>query len=127
MNPFILAFIGVIAFLVVGFFMYGTFFADATDSKNHKSDTTRMVLAAIGMYIAAYEFIVLYDAVTFSTVTTNLVKGLYLGALVGIPLLAIPLLIDGLYIGTNKKAYQAIIANWAISFIVLGLVVGLLR
>lgn len=125
MDHYLLALIGLVVQLVVGFFVYGLFFKEALASTKVAPTPKRMVLSAIGMYLVAYLFIALFDNTLFPG-AIGMLKGFYLGVLVGITGLLLPLKLDAGWLGANPAAVRALSVNWTVTFIILGLVVGAL-
>ncbi len=126
MNQYLVALIGLIVIFVVGAVVYGALFKDAVKGSSVKLTATRFVVAAIGMYLIALAFTVLFNDVSFANGATGITKGLYLGLLVGIPFLAIPLYADSPYFKADNSTLWAVIANWVVALAVLGIVVGAL-
>ncbi len=126
MNQYLVALIGLLVVFVVGALVYGVFFKEAVKSNAVKLTGGRFVVAAIGMYLIALAFTVLFNDISFASGVTGAVKGLYLGLLVGIPLFALPLYADSPYFKADNSVTWAVIVNWVLAFAVLGLVVGAL-
>lgn len=125
MNHYLLALIGLGVQLVVGFFVYGLFFKESLAATRVALTPTRTVTASIGMYIVAYLFVALFDNVLFPG-AIGMLKGLYLGVLVGVTGFLLPLRLDSGWLGANAVALRAVVTNWMVTFIILGLVVGAL-
>lgn len=125
MNTFLLALIGMIAVFAVGFIFYGVLFKEALKGAAPAPTPIHLGSAAVGIYILAYFFIQLYSYTTFPDVTGPL-KGLYLGLLIGVPFFAIPLFVDSPFFQAKPQAVYAVLFNWVVALIVLGIVVGFL-
>jgi hypothetical protein len=126
MHPLLLAFILVIAMLVVGFVVYGLIFKNALAGTTPALNAGRVIGAAIAMYITALTFIALYNDITFASGSIGINKGFYLGLILGIPIFALPLFTDHDYFATKNEAVWAVMINWIFSFAVMGILVGLL-
>jgi len=125
MNQYVLAIIGLLAVFIVGVICYGLLFKGFIGDDNAvKLTPTRFGIAAIGMYVLALAFIVLYKDVAFMNNITGTLKGLYLGLWVGVPFFLVPLFADAPYFKSKTNLEWAVIANWVLSFVVLGIVVG---
>ena len=124
MNQYLAAIIGLLVIFVVGFLFYGVFFKQTL--KGHEVQLTfpRFIVAAIGMYLIALAFIVLYKDMNFASQVTGATKGLYLGLLVGVPFFAIPVFADGGYFKASDSVVWSVIANWVVALAVMGLVLG---
>ncbi len=125
-NVYIIALIGVIAILTVGYLTYGLVFKSALSGNEAPHTTTHLVGSIIGMYIIALIFTVLYKDVIFYSGITGVMKGLYLGLMVGLAGFALPLMIDGAYLKANAQHLRVLTTNWLAAFILLGIVVGLI-
>lgn len=123
MNEWLLALIGLLAMFVVGVIVYGGLFKAMVGDNAVKLTPTRFIIAAIGMYVIAYAFIMLMKNVELGD-ATGVMKGLQLGLLIGIPFFAIPLFADAPYFKGKMNIEWAVIINWVLSFAVLGMVVG---
>lgn len=124
MNTYLVALIGLLAIFIVGFIVYGLLLKSTLKGHEVQLTLPRFVVAAIGMYIVALAFSVLYQDVSFASGVTGAVKGLYLGLLVGIAFFAIPLFADASYFKAKESVLWSVIFNWVAAFVVLGLVVG---
>lgn len=126
MNQYLVALIGLLAIFIVGFLMYGVFFKGSLKDNEVKLTAGRFVVAAIGMYLIAWAFTVLFNAVTFASGVDGVTKGLYLGLLVGVPFFALPLFADAPYFKSSNSVVTAVLVNWVVALAVLGIVVGYL-
>ncbi len=127
MNEFVLALIGLLAMFVVGVICYGALFKGSLGDENTvKLTPVRFAIAGVGMYVIALAFIMLYKKVDFGADVTGVMKGLQLGLYIGIPFFLIPLFADAPYFRAKPGVEWAVIINWVLSFVVLGIVVGAL-
>lgn len=123
MNQYLLALLGFIIMLVVGFFFYGLFFKDLT-KEAVKPTTGRLAVSLIAMYLVALAYTIVYRNITFASNVDGAIRGLYLGLLLSVPFLGLPLLIDGFYLKTKDNLIWLIVLNWIVSFALLGVLVG---
>lgn len=125
MNTYLLALIAAVAVMAVGFVFYGVLFKEALKDAASAPTQAHLASAIIGIYVLSYFFIQLYSHTSFTDVT-GVVKGLYLGLMVGVPFFAVPLFVDSPFFQAKGQAVYAVLFNWVVSFMVLGLVVGYL-
>ncbi len=125
MNQFLVALIGLLVILSVGFVFYGLIFKDLIKNVPHPAPS-RIVIGMVAMYIVALAFTVLFRNITFAEGTSGMLRGLYLGLFVGVPFLALPLLADGQYLQTKSSALWLVVTNWVVALAVLGIVAGAL-
>ena len=92
-----------------------------------KLTPTRFGVAAVGMYVIAWMFIMLFDRYTPTGDPSLIMKGLELGLMVGVMCFLIPLFADAPYFKSKMNLEWVLIANWVLSFLALGLVVGWLK
>lgn len=126
MNQYLVALIGLVVILFVGFVMYGLIFKQRLSDATQPQSIGRIISSAVGMYFIALIFTVLYNDVIFASGATGIIKGLYLGLMVGLSGLMIPMLIDAGYLRSDKGHVNALVTNWVVAFIVLGLVTGII-
>ena len=124
MNAYLLALVGVIAILVVGFLIYGVLFKDRLKDAMEPMTPMRLVVAFVGMYLISWVLTVLFKDITFVDGATGVMKGLELGLAVGIFGFALPLFIDSSYLKSKMVLVQTVIINWVLAFAVLGMVIG---
>jgi hypothetical protein len=126
MNTYLLALLGLLAVFIVGIICYGLLFKGTVGENAVKLTPGRFVVAGIGMYVISLAFIALFNDMNFASNVTGAMKGLYLGLLVGVAFLMVPLFADAPYFKSRDGVVWAVIINWVLSFAVLGLVVGTL-
>lgn len=126
MNIYLQALIGLIAVFAVGFVFYGVIFKEALKDSSPAPTPSHLGMAVVGVYLVAYFFIQLFGHTYFAD-TTSIQKGLYLGLLTGVAFFVIPLFTDSSFLKPKSEALYALLFNWLVSFIVLGLVVGFLN
>ncbi len=126
MSHYLVALIGLVAVFIVGFLSYGVLFKESLKDHAVSLTPTRMVIAAVGMYLLALAFTVLYQDVNFVNGVSGVMKGLYLGLLVGVAFFAIPFFADSPHLKAPNTVAWAVLVNWVLAFAVLGLVVGFL-
>ena len=126
MNEYLMALIGLLAIFIVGVVCYGLLFKGMIGENAVQLTPVRFLIAGIGMYVIAWAFIMLFNNYDAGD-ATSVMKGLQLGLLVGIPFFAIPLFADAPYFKPKMNMEWYVIANWVISFAVLGMVVGWLK
>ncbi len=125
MNQYLVAFIGFLAMLIVGFVFYGSLFKETVKSQHHP-ETTRVIVSMVAIYLAALAFTIIFNDFSFASGVTGALKGFYLGLLLGLGTFALPLYADASYLQAKAGTTWVVLWNWVVSFIVLGLVVGLL-
>jgi hypothetical protein len=126
MNIYLQALIGLVAVFAVGFVFYGFLYKDALKDVAHDMSPVHLTLATVGLYVISYFFIQLFNHTTFTDVSAVL-KGLYLGLMVGVAFFAIPLFTDQSFLKGKPMGVQAVLFNWVGSFVVLGIVAGFLN
>lgn len=125
MNPILLSVIGLLAVFISGVVVYGLVGASSIGENKVALTVPRFLVAGAGMFVIAYSFLYLFNNVTLGDMT-GVSKGLALGALVSIPFFAVPLFADAPYFKSSKAGIEwIVIANWVVSFLALGLVIGL--
>lgn len=123
MNVYLLALISVIAAFAVGFVIYGQLFQGPLGTKGEKMDTNHILMATIMLYVSSLAFIYLFNHFTIEGYE-GITKGVVLGLIAGIGMFALPLWMDAGFFKGSKDAKTAVILNWILSFIVIGVVVG---
>ena len=124
MNTYLLALIGLLGMFVVGVICFGFLFKSMVGDNEVKLTPMRFVIAAIGMYVIAWIFIWFFKN-TMITGATGAMKGIELGLMAGIAFFTVPLFADAGYFKSGKMNIEwVLIANWLLSFVVLGLIVG---
>jgi len=126
MNAYLLALIAVIAAFAVGYVIYGQLFKGPLGVSEEKMDMTHIAMATIMIYISCLTFIYLFDHFAIEGIT-GVTKGVVLGMIAGIGMFALPLWSDAGFFKAKKEAQTAVVLNWVLSFIVVGVVVGWLR
>lgn len=127
MNIYVVALIGLLVLLAVGYLSYGVVFKKSLTKHEVVLTPTRFVLAGVAMYIMSLSFIALYNDISFASAVTGVTKGLYLGLLIGIPFFALPLFADSEYMSKDHAhAMWAVLINWVIALALLGVVIGAL-
>ena len=127
MNDYVLAILGLLGIFIVGVICYGFLFKGFVGDKNEvKLTVGRFLVAGVGMYVVSLIFIYLFRHVTIGTMT-GVAKGVDLGLLAGVGFMAIPIFADAPYFKSGKMGIEwAVIVNWLLSFVVLGIIVGAL-
>lgn len=125
MNVYLVALIGLVVMLAVGFFFYGLFFKDLIKDVT-KPTAGRLIISLAAIYLTALAFCVLYRNTLFAENISNVLRGLYLGLMVGVPFLGLPLLADGAYLKTKNASLWLVAVNWIVSLAIFGLVAGAL-
>ena len=123
MNEYLMALFGLLAIFVVGVLCYGVLFKSFIGDSAVKLTPTRFVIAGVGMYIISWMFIMLFKNYNAGDVS-SVMKGFQLGLMVGVPFFMIPLFADAGYFKAKANLEWPVIANWVLSFVVLGMVVG---
>ena len=126
MNDYLLAILGLLGIFIVGVICYGFLFKGFVGDDNAvKLTAGRFLVAGIGMYVISLAFIYLYKNVTIGDMT-GVSKGIDLALLIGVPFLAVPVFADAPYFKSKKMGIEwAVIVNWVLAFVVLGIIVGL--
>ena len=123
MNIFLLALIATVAALAVGYVSYGIYYAKTLKEELGHTDTTKIALAMLAIYVACLIFVFIYRHFAFDSLH-GVAKGGLLGLLAGGGHFALPALADKDYLKTRGPLLWTVVANWFFAFIVVGLVVG---
>jgi hypothetical protein len=124
MNTYVVALVAVLGAFGVGALWYGVLFKGQLKSHEPKHDPLHIAVSSLAMYGAAVAFTILYQDVFFESPITGVLKGFYLSLIVGIGLFALPFFADSGWL--KSKATWPIISNWVVSFVAMGVIVGLL-
>jgi len=125
MNIYLVSLIALIVAFVVGYVVYGQVFKTALKDATPAPSASHIALSAIGLYLAMLAFGYLYTHLYLGD-TTSVMRGLTLGALVGIGCFALPLYTDSPFFKTGNSNVMAVLVNWVASFLAVGIVFGLL-
>jgi hypothetical protein len=126
MNQYLLALIGVIGALAVGYLFYGLLFKDVMKVEKAEFVPSTVAISLVAMYLSVLAFIMLYNDVTFNDSTAGAMKGLQLGLMAGIGLFGLPLFADRGWLNTSSQRVWVVLVNWVVTFAVVGLIVGAL-
>ncbi len=126
MNQYLVALIGLIAMLAVGYIFYGLIYKQTIATLGLPHSRNGIIMSIIAMYVVALVFTALYNDITLANGAIGMAKGLYLGLMVGIFIFGFTLFADAQYLSLNRRMVWAVIGNWVVSFVVLGLIVGAL-
>jgi hypothetical protein len=124
MNSILLSIIGLLAIFIAGVITYGVLGKGYIGEDSVKLTPGRFVIAAIGMFVIAYAFQYLFKNVTLGD-ASGVTKGIELGLLVSVPFFAVPLFADAPYFKAKSGVEWVVILNWILSFVLLGIVVGI--
>lgn len=123
MNIWVLSLICTAAMTAVGYVTYGLLNKSSLAAVV-PADSRHMIKSAVAMYLISYMFIVLYNAIIFSSGVQGIVKGLFVGIMIGLTGFVLPYIIDSRWTSANPSAAKAVSLNWLATFIVVGLIVG---
>lgn len=126
MNVYLLALIALIGAFCVGFVVYGQIFKGPLGTEGAKLEAGHLAFTSVLVYLSALSFIYIFDHLNIGDLS-GVAKGVTFGLLTGVGLFVLPLLADVGFFKSTKEAQVAVAMNWALSFVVMGLLVGWLR
>src|SRR4051812_42987743 len=122
MSIYAVAAIGLVVMFVIGALSYGVIGKNALKDIQMDRSVLTLVIALVAMYLTSLAFVVLYRDVSFASGVSGLARGLELGLWVGLPFAVTPTYVDRHYFVAKGPALGIFLANWLVTFLVLGLV-----
>jgi hypothetical protein len=126
MNAYLLALIALCVAFAVGYLVYGVLYREPLGTAEHKPEPKHLAVATLLLYLICLAFIYVFDHLVIAEVSA-VGKGVLLGLVSGLGFFAFPLIMDGAFFAAKKESYMAVTLNWVLSFVAIGLVVGLWR